>query len=437
MAKIVSVDRKSPFYGKVKAGDELVSVNGRKIRDVLDYMYETSAEDEKTSVVVTRNGAELRFEEKCEGDLGLSFTNFLMDKQHRCKNKCVFCFIDQMPPSMRDTLYFKDDDFRLSLIYGNYVTLTNIDDAELDRICELRVSPLNISVHSTDPEVRYGMLRNPRAKNIMKDLEKLKNAGINLRCQIVLCPGINDGEGLTKTLRDLASLYPAVSSVSVVPVGLTKFREGLAPLVPFTKQTAADALNRINAVGDECLKKYGTRIFYGADEFYLKAEMPLPDVGFYEDLEQYENGVGMISCFRDDFDYYSEEKKPNPSKVKISLVTGVAATDTIADAMKKLREKYTGLDYSLYTVYNDYFGRTITVAGLVTATDIIAQLKGKDLGSYLIVPDVMLRDDTFLDDLTVSDVERELCVPVRVAKEGAQGLLDAIEYCVKHPKKRG
>ena len=437
MAKIVSVDRKSPFYGKIKAGDELVSVNGRKIRDVLDYMYETSSEDEKTSVVVTRNGAELRFEEKCEGDLGLSFTNFLMDKQHRCKNKCVFCFIDQMPPSMRDTLYFKDDDFRLSLIYGNYVTLTNIDDAELDRICELRVSPLNISVHSTDPEVRYGMLRNPRAKNIMKDLEKLKDAGINLRCQIVLCPGINDGEGLTKTLRDLASLYPAVSSVSVVPVGLTKFREGLAPLVPFTKQTASDALNRINAVGDECLKKYGTRIFYGADEFYLKAEMPLPDVGFYEDLEQYENGVGMISCFRDDFDYYSEEKKPNPSKVKISLVTGVAATDTIADAMKKLREKYTGLDYSLYTVYNDYFGRTITVAGLVTATDIIAQLKGKDLGSYLIVPDVMLRDDTFLDDLTVSDVERELCVPVRVAKEGAQGLLDAIEYCVKHPKKRG
>ena len=437
MAKIVSVDRKSPFYGQVKAGDELVSVNGRKIRDVLDYMYETSSEDEKTSVVVTRNGAELRFEEKCEGDLGLDFTNFLMDKQHRCKNKCVFCFIDQMPPSMRDTLYFKDDDFRLSLIYGNYVTLTNIDDAELDRICELRVSPLNISVHSTDPEVRYGMLRNPRAKNIMKDLEKLKDAGINLRCQIVLCPGINDGEGLTKTLRDLASLYPAVSSVSVVPVGLTKFREGLAPLVPFTKQTASDALNRINAVGDECLKKYGTRIFYGADEFYLKAEMPLPDVGFYEDLEQYENGVGMISCFRDDFDYYSEEKKPNPSKVKISLVTGVAATDTIADAMKKLREKYTGLDYSLYTVYNDYFGRTITVAGLVTATDIIAQLKGNDLGSYLIVPDVMLRDDTFLDDLTVSDVERELCVPVRVAKEGAQGLLDAIEYCVKHPKKRG
>ena len=437
MAKIVSVDRKSPFYGKIKAGDELVSVNGRKIRDVLDYMYETSAEDEKMSVVVTRNGEELRFEEKCEGDLGLSFSNFLMDKQHRCKNKCVFCFIDQMPPSMRDTLYFKDDDFRLSLIYGNYVTLTNIDDAELDRICELRVSPLNISVHSTDPEVRYGMLRNPRAKNIMKDLEKLKDAGINLRCQIVLCPGINDGEGLTKTLRDLASLYPAVSSVSVVPVGLTKFREGLAPLVPFTKQTASDALNRINAVGDECLKKYGTRIFYGADEFYLKAEMPLPDVGFYEDLEQYENGVGMISCFRDDFDYYSEEKKPNPSQVKISLVTGVAATDTIADAMKKLREKYTGLDYSLYTVYNDYFGRTITVAGLVTATDIIAQLKGKDLGSYLIVPDVMLRDDTFLDDLTVSDVERELCVPVRVAKEGAQGLLDAIEYCVKHPKKRG
>lgn len=437
MAKIISVDRKSPFYGKIKADDELVSVNGRKIRDVLDYMFETADISGDVTVIVCRNGEQHCFSGKCDGDLGFSFSNFLMDKQRSCKNKCVFCFIDQMPPAMRDTLYFKDDDFRLSLVYGNYVTLTNVDDEEIDRICELHVSPLNISVHSTDPETRYKMLRNPRAKDIMKNLRKLKDAGINLRCQIVLCPGINDGDGLTKSLEDLASLYPAVSSVSIVPVGLTKFRDGLSPLVPFTKETATDALRRINAVGDECIKKYGTRIFYGADEFYLKAEIPVPDVSFYEDMEQYENGVGMLSCFKDDFAYYSEEKKPNDSKVKISLVTGVAAAETIDGALKTLSDKYPGLDYTLYTIYNDYFGRTITVAGLVTATDIIAQLKGKDLGAYLIIPDVMLRDDTFLDDLTVSDVERELSVPVRVAKDGAEGLLDAVEFCVKHSKKRG
>lgn len=437
MAKIISVDRKSPFYGKIKADDELVSVNGRKIRDVLDYMFETADISGDVTVIVCRNGEQHCFSGKCDGDLGFSFSNFLMDKQRSCKNKCVFCFIDQMPPAMRDTLYFKDDDFRLSLVYGNYVTLTNVDDEEIDRICELHVSPLNISVHSTDPETRYKMLRNPRAKDIMKNLRKLKDAGINLRCQIVLCPGINDGDGLTKSLEDLASLYPAVSSVSIVPVGLTKFRDGLSPLVPFTKETATDALRRINEIGDECLKKYGTCIFYGADEFYLKAEIPVPDVSFYEDMEQYENGVGMLSCFKDDFAYYSEEKKPNDSKVKISLVTGVAAAETIDGALKTLSDKYPGLDYTLYTIYNDYFGRTITVAGLVTATDIIAQLKGKDLGAYLIIPDVMLRDDTFLDDLTVSDVERELSVPVRVASDGAEGLLDAVEFCVKHSKKRG
>lgn len=437
MAKIISVDRKSPFYGKIKADDELVSVNGRKIRDVLDYMFETADISGDVTVIVCRNGEQHCFSGKCDGDLGFSFSNFLMDKQRSCKNKCVFCFIDQMPPAMRDTLYFKDDDFRLSLVYGNYVTLTNVDDEEIDRICELHVSPLNISVHSTDPETRYKMLRNPRAKDIMKNLRKLKDAGINLRCQIVLCPGINDGDGLTKSLEDLASLYPAVSSVSIVPVGLTKFRDGLSPLVPFTKETATDALRRINEIGDECLKKYGTRIFYGADEFYLKAEIPVPDVSFYEDMEQYENGVGMLSCFKDDFAYYSEEKKPNDSKVKFSLVTGVAAAETIDGALKTLSDKYPGLDYTLYTIYNDYFGRTITVAGLVTATDIIAQLKGKDLGAYLIIPDVMLRDDTFLDDLTVSDVERELSVPVRVASDGAEGLLDAVEFCVKHSKKRG
>ena len=437
MTKIISVDRKSPFYGKIKADDELVSVNGRKIRDVLDYMFETADISGDVTVIVCRNGEQHCFSEKCDGDLGFSFSNFLMDKQRSCKNKCVFCFIDQMPPAMRDTLYFKDDDFRLSLVYGNYVTLTNVDDEEIDRICELHVSPLNISVHSTDPETRYKMLRNPRAKDIMKNLRKLKDAGINLRCQIVLCPGINDGDGLTKSLEDLASLYPAVSSVSIVPVGLTKFRDGLAPLVPLTKETAADALRRINEIGDECLKKYGTRIFYGADEFYLKAEVPVPDVSFYEDMEQYENGVGMLSCFKDDFAYYSDEKKPNDSKVKLSLVTGVAAAETIDGALKTLSDKYPGLDYTLYTIYNDYFGRTITVAGLVTATDIIAQLKGKDLGAYLIIPDVMLRDDTFLDDLTVSDVERELAVPVRVASDGAEGLLDAVEFCVRHSKKRG
>ena len=428
MAKIISVDRKSPFYGKIKADDELVSVNGRKIRDVLDYMFETADISGDVTVIVCRNGEQHCFSGKCDGDLGFSFSNFLMDKQRSCKNKCVFCFIDQMPPAMRDTLYFKDDDFRLSLVYGNYVTLTNVDDEEIDRICELHVSPLNISVHSTDPETRYKMLRNPHAKDIMKNLRKLKDAGINLRCQIVLCPGINDGDGLTKSLEDLASLYPAVSSVSIVPVGLTKFRDGLAPLVPFTKETAADALRRINAVGDECIKKYGTRIFYGADEFYLKAEIPVPDVSFYEDMEQYENGVGMLRSLGDDFlaALDTEELPENPGD--FTIATGVAAAPFLRGLLEQAQARFPGLRGRVVAVRNDFFGHTIDVAGLLTGQDLSAQLRAvPDLGRVLI-PIHMLRngENVFLDDYTVPRLSEELGCPVEVVGMDGFDLADAV-----------
>ena len=436
-AEITNVIADSPaWHHGVKAGDVLVSVNGHKISDVLDYMYYSS---ESMVTLALKRGDKhiiLKFPKNEYDDLGLEFETFLMDKKLSCCNKCVFCFIDQMPPNMRKTLYFKDDDARLSFLQGNYVTLTNLVQKDIDRIIEMKLN-INVSVHTTNPELRCLMMHNRFAGEKIAFLRQMADAGISMNCQIVLCPGLNDGDELRRTLTDLGSLMPNVNSVAIVPVGLTKFREGLYPLTLFNEKTAGEAIDIIECFQQEFLEKYGTRLVFPSDEFYLIAKRPLHDADFYEEYPQYENGVGMLSCFKDDFAYYSEEKKPNDSKVKISLVTGVAAAETIDGALKTLSDKYPGLDYTLYTIYNDYFGRTITVAGLVTATDIIAQLKGKNLGAYLIIPDVMLRDDTFLDDLTVSDVERELSVPVRVASDGAEGLLDAVEFCVKHSKKRG
>lgn len=432
MAVVREVTKNSPFYKKIKSGDELLSVNGRKIHDVLDFMYETADTESPLTVCVCRDGEHLSFKERCPYGTGLEFDNFLMDCQRHCANKCVFCFIDQMPPNMRNTLYFKDDDFRLSLIYGNYVTLTNAKDEDIDRICEMKVSPLNISVHATDPEVRVKLMKNPRAANIMNILNRFKESGINMRCQIVLCPHLNDGKILEKTLEDLYSLFPEVSSVSVVPVGLTKFRENLASLECFTPEGAKEALDIINRFGDRSEKEHGQRVFYGADEFYLKADIDVPPAEFYGEMEQYEDGVGMISLFKDDFEYFSSEVEPSDKKMKLSLVTGVAAEETINNAMKGLSEKFEGLEYKVYTIINHYFGEQITVAGLITATDIIEQLKDKPLGDRLIIPDIMLRDDCFLDDLTVRDVEKALDVKICVAGEGAEGLIKAVEDCIKH-----
>ncbi len=430
MAYITNIDPTSPFYGKLKNNDELLSVNGHKINDILDYMYHTVADS--VSLCVLRNGKEYTVTAKNKtGHLGLTFDSFLMDKHRSCKNKCVFCFIDQLPKHMRDTMYYKDDDFRLSLLQGNYVTLTNLTDADVERICSLRVSPLNVSVHATDGDVRVRMMKNPNARNIMPLLNKFAEAGINLRCQIVLCKGYNDGDILKRSLADLKALFPAVSSVSIVPVGLSKFRDGLEPLIPFLPNDCADVIDIVDSFGNACVEEYGTRIFYASDEFYVTAKRPLPDYDYYEEFEQLEDGVGMLTSFIREFDDAVDLLEKCGNKKRLSFVSGVIMRDTLPERMTKLKSKLTGLQTDLNFIKNDYFGENITVTGLITGTDIIAQLKNKQLGDVLVLPSVMLRDDKFLDDVSIADVEHRLGVKILPIPCDGAGTVNAIAEFVE------
>lgn len=444
MAVIQDVFQYSPFRGKVKKGDDLIRINGKIIHDFLDYMYFSSeiADEngeippQEVEITVRRGKKLLTFREVVrEGDLRLDFANYIMDDQKVCKNKCVFCFIDQMPKGMRDTLYYKDDDFRLSLIYGNYVTLTNLTDEELDRIVSLRVSPLNVSVHTTNPELRVRMMANPNAAKIMDNLKKFSDAGINLRCQIVLCKGLNDGAELDRTMRDLKSLYPAVSSVSVVPVGLTKYREGLYPLEAFEKEDCRAVLEQINAFGDRCLEELGTRLFYPSDEFYLKAEADLPGYAYYEDFEQLENGVGMLMSFAGEFAELMKYYKGSDAPISISMATGVSAKPFFETILKGLKKRFPNLNCRVYAVRNDFFGEKITVSGLLTGQDILKQLKGRELGDYLLISQNMLRGNTFLDDMTTYRLGKELGVKIKKTGYGAEDFVRAVAACKKKPGK--
>lgn len=424
MAKIKHIYETSPFYGKILPVDDLIKINGRCVHDLLDYMFFTQTEDGKIELTVRRGDEELCFSSVCEdGDLRIEFEQYLLDKERSCKNKCVFCFIDQMPKNMRKTLYFKDDDFRLSLLYGNYVTMTNVSDEELQRIVDLRVSPLNISIHTTNPQLRVQMMRNPNASKIMDILNTLRAADIQFRGQIVLCPGLNDGQELERTLSDLSEMYPQLSSVSVVPLGMTRFRDGLYPLTPFTQQTAQAAVQQVNRWGEKCLEKYGTRLFYVADELYQKAQLPLPGYEYYEDFEQYENGVGMVISFAQEFTDLVRTLKSSERSIRGTMVTGKAAEKLMEQCMKALNQKFPNLQCDIQVIRNDFFGPEITVTGLITGTDVIGQLQGKDLGEFLIVSSCMLRDDAFLDDVTVSDVEKALGVPVLVSNGSAEDLI--------------
>ncbi len=426
MAIIRSVDKHSPFRKKVQPGDELLAVNGTPVRDFLDYMYQTAlgvtdltlCRDGKTFAAVLKKPAE---------DPGLEFENYLMDKQRSCKNKCIFCFIDQLPPNMRETMYYKDDDFRLSLVYGNYVTLTNMTDDDVERIINMKVSPFNVSVHTTNPDLRVKMMKNPAAANGFELMKRFRDAEINMRGQIVLCPDWNDGEELTRSLHDLKTLYPQLSSVSVVPVGLTRFREGLEPLRVYTPAECKAIVEQVEAFADECLKELGTRLVWAADELYLKAGLPLPDFDYYEEFEQMENGVGMIATFeRETEDLMSFIVQPFTSPIRVSSITGKITEDFIRRMIQKIGEKYTDLQCTVYGIENDFFGHDVTVTGLITGQDVISQLRGKELGDYLLIPEVMLRDDKFLDDISVQDIERELNIKVLIAENGAEGLADAL-----------
>lgn len=428
MVTINSVIPGSPAHkcGAAK-GDILIKINDHPISDVLDYMF--YATESNLDLEIQRNSAviHLKAEKDEYDDLGLEFETFLMDCKQSCRNKCVFCFIDQMPLGMRDSLYFKDDDARLSFLQGNYVTLTNLNQNDIDRIIRMKLN-INVSVHTTNPELRVKMMNNRFAGEKLNYIRQLAENGIKLNCQIVCCPGLNDGAELKRSLSDLGALMPNISSMAVVPVGLSKFRDGLYPLTSFTKETAEETIEIIEEFQAEFLRKFGTRIVFPSDEFYLIAERDIPPAEKYEDYPQYENGVGMVRSLIDEFMDALDCTEYDNRQRHVSIATGYSAVGTIKSLAEAAEKRFNGLKCTVYAIRNDFFGESITVAGLITAQDLIAQLMDKELGEELLISSAMLRKDSdvFLDDLTITDVSRELGVTITSAENDGYDLLDAI-----------
>ena len=402
----------------VLAGDILVSINGRNISDVLDYRFFLTNSQVTLSLLRDGEPYEISILKQEYDDIGLDFETPLMDKKQTCHNKCIFCFIDQLPKGMRETLYFKDDDSRLSFLHGNFITMTNLQEQDIDRIIEMRISPINVSVHTTNPELRVKMMHNKRAGQVLDYLPKLAKAGITLCGQIVLCRGINDGKELERSMRDLYALGDAMESVSIVPVGLTKYRDKLFPLTTYSPEEAAAVIDQVEDFAEKCLAECGSRKFFCADELYLRAGRPLPSEEYYEGYAQIENGVGMITSLLTEFDnelsfldeYLPSYKAPR----KVSVCTGVAAYPTLCAMSARLEATVEGLEINVYPIVNRFFGESITVAGLLTGKDMCEQLTGKDLGEALYFPENTLRagEDMFLDDMTPDDLSRLLGVPV-------------------------
>lgn len=411
--------------------DVLVSINGNEINDVLDYRFYLT--EKRVSILLLRDGERLTVDiTKGEyDDIGLDFETPLMDKKHTCRNGCIFCFIDQNPEGLRDTLYFKDDDSRLSFLHGNYITLTNMTDKDVERIVKMRFSPINISVHTTNPELRVKMMKNKRAGEVLKYLADFKAAGLNMCAQIVLCRGVNDGEELMRSMRELSSYAPELTSLAVVPAGLTRFREGLYPLADFTAQEASDVIDMINAFGDECLSQLGTRLVFCADEFYLKAGREIPPSEYYEDYPQLENGVGMLRSFSDEFDIAIDELTSlaaSTDEREVSVATGVAAYPFLKRMAEQLERMTEGLTIHVYQIENHFFGQSITVSGLLTGKDILEQLKDKRLGNRLLLPANALREgeDVFLCGMTLDTLSKELDINIRVCENDGWDFVDAI-----------
>ena len=413
----------------IEAGDKLISINDNIIEDVFDYHYLVN--DEELVVLIEKaNGEEweLEIEKDYEEDLGITFEQGLMDEYRSCRNKCIFCFIDQMPKGMRETLYFKDDDSRLSFLQGNYITLTNMSDHDVERMVQYHLEPINISFQTTNPELRCKMLHNRFAGEALKKVDKLYEGGIHMNGQIVLCKGVNDGEELERSIRDLTKYLPYLQSVSVVPVGLTKYRDGLYPLEPFTKEDAIKVLDTIEGWQKKIYEEYGLHFIHAGDEWYILAEREMPEEERYDGYMQLENGVGMLRLLMNEFDEALADLEGDDRKVEVSIATGKLAYPYLQRMIKKLQVKFPNVKVHLYWIRNDFFGEKITVAGLITGQDLIAQLKGRELGSKLLLPCNMLRDgeEVFLDDVTLTQVKDSLQVEIDIVKSSGWDFVERI-----------
>lgn len=411
----------------IKSGEILLKINSNEIVDVLDYRFYQVNRQLSLEISDSKNIRTVEITKSEYDEIGLEFETYLMDEQHSCRNKCIFCFIDQLPKGLRKSLYFKDDDSRLSFLFGNYITLTNITEHEIERIIKMHISPINVSVHTTNPELRCKMMNNRFAGDVLKYLKRFANAGITLNCQIVSCPGINDGDELLRTMRDLENL--GVEMTAIVPVGLTAYRDGLYPLVPYNKETAVQTLNLIEQYGDMCKEKHGRRIFFAGDEFYILAEREIPAPEFYEDFSALEDGVGMIAYLTDDVKWALEELEndENPNHT-VTVACGTGVFPFMKKIMAMINEKFPNITINTQPIKNNFFGGGVNVSGLVTGGDLINQLKGKNIGERLIIPSSMLRfeNDLFLDDVSTDDVERELNVELIAVNNNGADLVNAI-----------
>lgn len=415
----------------IAVGDRLLSIGGNEIEDVLDYRFyladtlvtlECEREGKKYAVSIKKGEYD---------DIGLGFKTPLMDEKHSCRNKCIFCFIDQLPKGLRDTLYFKDDDSRLSFLHGNYITLTNLYDKDIERIIRMHISPVNVSVHTTNPELRVFMMKNKRAGEVLSYLDRLARASIKICAQIVLCKDVNDGAELDRSMRDLCAYFPSLSSVSIVPAGLTRYRDGLYPLEEYTPEDCRKITAQVDAFGEECLKKYGTRLFYCADELYVKGGLALPEDEYYEEYAQIENGVGMLRAlseeFRAELAYLEGEELPDVPRT-VSIATGVAAYDRMVALARLIEQKIPSLSVRVYKITNRFFGESVTVTGLLTGKDISEQLKDEPLGDELLLSSSTLRaeGDLFLCGMTPSELSEKLGVPIRFVDSDGAALAEAI-----------
>ena len=428
MVQILSVTHGSPAdKAGIRAGDVLLTVNGETVCDVLDYRF--YATDAHSTVTVERGGEELTFSLRNREyeELGMEFGTYLMDEKKRCTNNCIFCFIDQNPHGMRETIYFKDDDERLSFLQGNYVTLTNLREKDIERIVRMHISPVNVSVHTMNPDLRVKMMRNRFAGEKLKFLKTLDEGGIRINAQLVLCRGINDGEELEYSLQELCKLKN-LESLAAVPCGMTAHREGLPELEAFDRDSSADVIDRIERFAEQCLREHGSRKVYASDEFYLTAGRDIPPDEAYEDYAQLENGVGMIRLHTEEFRSALEYCDCDDVKKHVSIATGVLAAPHMKTLAAMAMERFPSLRVDVHAIVNKFFGETITVSGLVTGGDLIEQLKGKQLGDVLLLPENMLRyeGDLFLDNVSLDDVRQALGVRVDVTERNGEDLLDKL-----------